>query len=172
MSFSPFHYWRRGVQTTKMINKVPRGYVGSLVKARIEHGDFDPCPYWEMSMEEIALWQSEVDEYRAKGYGRDAVEEFSRARWAIYKKRIDKLREAHCNYEELRLNMLRVGLVEAFNIDVWDEAIEKCEGDTPMDLYNTYNKLAVPARKIRDRVFEDAPYWYGREERIHRKAHV
>ena len=158
MSFSPFHYWRRGVQTTKMINKVPRGFIGPLVKARIEHGDFDPCPYWEMSMEEIALWQSEVDEYRAKGYGKDAVEEFSRARWAIYKKRIDKLREAHCNYEELRLNMLRVGLVEAFNIDVWDEAIEKCEGDTPMDLYNTYSKLAVPARKIRDRVFEDAPY--------------
>lgn len=158
MSFSPFHYWRRGVQMTKMINKVPKGFIGPLVKARIEHGDFDPCPYWEMSMEEISLWQSEVDEYRAKGYGREAVEEFSRTRWAVYKKRIDKLREAHCDYEELRLNMLRVGLIEAFNIDVWDEAVETCKGDGAMDLYNTYCDIAIKAKSVRDRVFEDAPY--------------
>lgn len=158
MSFSPFHYWRRGVQMTKMINTVPKGFIGPLVKARIEHGDFDPCPYWEMSMEEISLWQSEVDEYRAKGYSKDAIDDFSRTRWAVYKKRINKLREAHCEYEELRLNTLRNGLLEAFNIDVWDEAVEKCEGDSAMDLYNTYSVIATKAKSVRDRAFEDAPY--------------
>ena len=76
----------------------------------------------------------------------------------LYKKRINKLREAHCEYEELRLNTLRNGLLEAFNIDVWDEAVEKCEGDSAMDLYNTYSSIAVMAKSVRDRAFEDAPY--------------
>lgn len=143
---------------SKMINKVPRGYIGPLVKARIEHGDFDACPYWDMSVEEIGMWQSEVDDYRARGYGREAVEEFSRVRWAIYKKRIDKLREAHMMYEESRLGMLRTGLIEAFGIDVWEEALEQCEGESPMDLYNCYSKLAIAAKSIRDKELEDAPF--------------
>ena len=111
-----------------------------------------------MSLEEIALWQSEVDEYRAKGYAKDTVDDFSRTRWAVYKKRIDKLREAHCLYEESRILMLRNGLLEAFNIDVWDDAVEKCEGDSPMDLYNTYNEIATSAKRVRDKHLEDAPY--------------
>lgn len=155
MAFSPFHYWRRGVQMSKLLTKVPKGYYGPLVKARIEHGDFDPCPYWEMSMEEIAMWQSEVDEYVAKGYGREAVEDFSRTRWVVYKKRIDKLREAHIEYENSRLGLLRSGLEEAFRVDVWDEALEQCEGESPMDLYKTYERLA---RKAVSRELEDAPY--------------
>ena len=142
---------------SKMLTKVPKSYIGPLVKARIEHGDFDPCPYWDMSMEEIAMWQSEVDEYVAKGYGREAVEEFSRNRWVVYKKRIDKLREAHIEYEENRLAILRTGLVEAFGIDVWDEALEECTGDV-MDLYKCYSRLALQAKKIRDKEFEDAPF--------------
>lgn len=158
MAFSPFHYWRRGVQMSKMLTKVPRGYVGPLVKARIEHGDFDPCPYWEMSNEEISMWQSEVDDYRARGFGREAIEEFSRTRWAIYKKRIDKLREAHMVYEESRLAALRIGLAEAFNIDVWDECVDSYTGDSVMEMYECYQKLAIKAKSIRDKELEDAAF--------------
>ena len=143
---------------SKMLTKVPKGYYGPLVKARIEHGDFDACPYWEMSMEEIAMWQDEVDEYRSKGYGREAVEEFSRTRWVVYKKRIDKLREAHMLYEESRLHALRMGLEEAFRVDVWDEALEKCEGDSPMDLYECYEKLAREVRSVTNKELEDAAF--------------
>lgn len=142
MGFSQFHYWRRGVSMTRPLTSTPAKSMGSLVLHQIKHGDFDPCPYWEMSMQEISMWQSEVDEYRDKGFGKAAVEEFSQSRWAVYKKRINKLQEAHVEYEQNRLVMLRKGLIEAFRIDVWDQALDACEGDDVMSLYETYEKLA------------------------------
>lgn len=152
MSFSPFHYWRRGVQMSKPLTTTPRNKIGPLVLFQIEHGDFDPCPYWNMSLEEIAMWQNEVDDYRDRGYGREAVQEFSQIRWGVYKKRINKLQEAHFAYEESRLSMLRKGLIEAFRVDIWDEALEACEGDDAMDLYNTYAKLS------RKHLVDDSPF--------------
>ena len=153
MSFSPFHYWRRGVQMTKPLTTTPARSVGSLVLHQIAHGDYDPCPYWDMSMEEISMWQSEVDEYRDKGFSKEAVTEFSQTRWIVYKKRINKLQEAHVEYEQNRILMLRKGLIAAFNLDLWDEALEACEGDDAMAIYNTYLELAQ--REIHQ---DDSPY--------------
>jgi len=121
------------------LTKAPKGSGYPLVWHQIQHGDFRPSPYWEMSNEEFKLFDKEIEVYKKeKPYiGKDAVEEWSRSRWKTYHKRIEKLRGSHIEYEQKRISLLRKGLLEAFDHDVWNESISGCEGDE-MDLYEIY----------------------------------
>ena len=148
-----FNWWKRGVNVTKILGKVPRGSGYPLVWHQIQHGDFRPSPYWEMSNEEIRLFDKEVEDYiKKKPYiGKDSIEEFSRTRWKTYHKRIEKLRESHIEYEQKRISLLRKGLLEAFDFDVWEESISECKGDE-MDLYDLYKKKSNIKRNEQEQI--------------------
>jgi hypothetical protein len=92
-----------------------------------------------MSNDEIKLFDKEVEAYiKEKPYiGKDSIDEWARSRWKPYQKRVEKLRESHIEYEQKRIALLRKGLLEAFDFDVWDESITECLGDE-MDLYEMY----------------------------------
>ena len=100
-----------------------------------------------MSLEEIRIFEKELEDYlKKKPYlGRESIDEWSRSRWKVYQKRIEKLRESHIDYERKRIGLLRKGLIEAFEFDVWDESISECEGDE-MDLYEIYKIKSLEKR--------------------------
>lgn len=141
--FDVFNWWKRGVKVISPLTKAPKNSIFPLVWHQIKHGDFSPSPYWEMSNEEIRLFHKEVEEYKKKNpYSNDqSVEEWSRSRRKVYFKRIEKLRESHIEYETKRISLLRKGLLDAFEKDVWEESINECEGDE-MELYEIYKKNA------------------------------
>ena len=118
-----FNWWKRGVKVSAPLTKAPKGSGYPLVWHQIQHGDFRPSPYWEMSNDEFKLFDKEIEAYKKeKPYiGKDSVDEWSRSRWKTYHKRIEKLRGSHIEYEQKRISLLRKGLLEAFDYDVWDE---------------------------------------------------
>jgi hypothetical protein len=139
--FDMFNWWKRGVTVTSPIKKIPKGSGHPLVWHQIMHGDFRPSPYWEMSNLEIDLFNKEIEDYKKKKpySSKEAIEEWSRSRWSTYHKRIEKLKEAHIEYEQKRISLLKKGLLEAFDVDIWEESLRECQGDE-MDLYEIYKK--------------------------------
>jgi hypothetical protein len=97
-----------------------------------------------MSKKEVGLWKKEVDEYRKKNprISEKSVQDFADYRWRMYHKRIEKLKESHLQYETSRLHLLKEGLIQAFGMDIWDEIVEKCDGDETK-LYQEYKKEAI-----------------------------
>ena len=126
---------------TTPLRKVPKGSSGPLVWYQILNGDFKYSPYWEMSKKEVDYWKKEVDDYRKKNprISEKSVQDFADSRWRMYHKRIEKLKESHLQYETSRLHLLKEGLIQAFGVDIWDEVVEKCDGDETK-LYNLYKK--------------------------------
>jgi hypothetical protein len=94
-----------------------------------------------MSKKEVDYWKKEVDDYRKKNprISEESVQEFANSRWRMYRKRIEKLKESHLQYETSRLALLKEGLIQAFGVDIWDEVVERCDGDETK-LYNLYKK--------------------------------
>ena len=126
---------------TTPLRKVPKGSSEPLVWYQILNGDFQYSPYWEMSKKEVDYWKKEVDDYRKKNQriSEKSVQDFADSRWRMYHKRIEKLKESHLQYETSRLHLLKEGLIQAFGVDIWDEVVEKCDGDETK-LYNLYKK--------------------------------
>jgi hypothetical protein len=100
-----------------------------------------------MSKKEVDLWNKEVDEYRKKNprISEKSVQDFADSRWRMYHKRIEKLKESHLQYEVSRLHLLKEGLIQAFGMDIWDEMVEKCDGDETK-LYQEYKKQAIKTK--------------------------
>lgn len=142
--FDPYNWWKRGVRMTTPLRKLPRGASEPLVWYQILNGDFKYSPYWEMSKKEVDYWKKEVDDYRKKNprVSEKSIQDFADARWRMYHKRIEKLKESHLQYETSRLALLKEGLVNAFGVDIWDEMVEKCDGDETK-LYKLYKKEAI-----------------------------
>ena len=142
--FDPYNWWKRGVRMTTPLRTAPRGASEPLVWYQILNGDFKHSPYWEMSKKEVGLWKKEVDEYRKKNprISEKSVQDFADSRWRMYHKRIEKLKESHLQYEVSRLHLLKEGLIQAFGMDIWDETVEKCDGDETK-LYEEYKKEAI-----------------------------
>ena len=145
--FDPYNWWKRGVRMTTPLRKVPRGASEPLVWYQILNGDFKHSPYWEMSKKEVDLWNKEVDEYRKKNprISEKSVQDVADSRWRMYHKRIEKLKESHLQYEVSRLHLLKEGLIQAFGMDIWDEMVEKCDGDETK-LYQEYKKQAIKTK--------------------------
>ena len=129
---------------TTPLRKVPKGSSEPLVWHQIQNGDFRHSPYWEMSKKEVDYWKKEVADYRKKNprISEKSVQDFADSRWRMYHKRIERLKESHLQYEVSRLALLKEGLVQAFGIDIWDEMVEKCDGDETK-LYNQYKKETI-----------------------------
>lgn len=138
---SIFNWWKRGIKITKPLSKAPKGSGNPLVWHQIQHGDFRPSPYWEMSREEINLFEKEVEKRRKENpySSEEHIQNWARSRWSTYWKRIEKLKESHIEYENKRILLLKKGLIDAFGKDVWEESVMECEGDE-MDLYEIYKK--------------------------------
>jgi hypothetical protein len=145
--FNPYTWWKRGVKVNPPTKKKPKGATEPLIWYQILNGDFKESPYWEMSNQEFVYWKREVDEYKSKNsrISESSAQDFSNARWKVYHKRIEKLREEHLKHETNRISLLKEGLIKAFNIDIWEEIIEKCDGDETK-LYNEY-KIETIKRK-------------------------
>ena len=129
---------------TTPLRKVPRGSSEPLVWHQILNGDFKHSPYWEMSKKEVDYWKKETEDYRKKNprISEKAIQDFADSRWRMYHKRIEKLKESHLQYEVSRLALLKEGLIKAFEIDIWDEMVEKCDGDETK-LYKEYKKQTL-----------------------------
>ena len=98
----------------------------------------------EMSKKEVDYWKKETEDYRKKNprISEKAIQDFADSRWRMYHKRIEKLKESHLQYEVSRLALLKEGLIKAFEIDIWDEMVEKCDGDETK-LYKEYKKQTL-----------------------------
>ena len=114
-----------------------------MVWHQIERGDFDPSPYWDMADKEIEMFEEEMAKYKAEHPSMDLLDyqDHWRKRWAVYNKRIIKLREEHWKHDVSRMDLFKKGLIRAFKVDVWDEVLEECEGG-PKDFYKIYKKKA------------------------------
>lgn len=147
--FNPYTWWKRGVKVNPPTKKKPKGATEPLVWYQILNGDFKESPFWEMSNQEFVYWKKEVDEYKAKNsrISESSARDFSNARWKVYHKRIEKLREEHLKHETNRISLLKEGLIKAFEIDIWEEIIEKCEGDETK-LYNEYKIETIKRKKL------------------------
>lgn len=146
--FDPYSWWKRGVRVTTPIKKAPKYSADPLVWHQIQHGDFRPSPYWEMSNKEVDLWKSEIKTYKEKNprVSEDSIRDFSETRWKMYQKRIEKLRIDHITYEASRLELLKEGLISAFGVDIWENVLLKCDGDETK-LYNLYKKEAIKLKE-------------------------
>ena len=100
-----------------------------------------------MSKKEVDYWKKEVEDYRKKNprISEKSLQDFADSRWRMYHKRIEKLKESHLQYETSRLALLKEGLVKAFGVDIWDETVEKCDGDETK-LYQEYKKQAIKTK--------------------------
>ena len=129
---------------TTPLRKLPRGASEPLVWYQILNGDFKHSPYWSMANKEVDYWKKEIEDYKKKNprVTEGAVKDFADTRWRMYHKRMEKLKEAHLQYEISRLALLKEGLVNAFGIDIWDEMVEKCDGDETK-LYKQYKTEAI-----------------------------
>lgn len=132
---------------TTPLRKIPKGSSEPLVWHQIQNGDFKHSPYWEMSKKEVDYWKKEVEDYKKKNprISEKSVQDFADARWRMYHKRIEKLKESHLQYETSRLHLLKEGLIQAFEVDIWDEVVERCDGDETK-LYNQYKKETIKSK--------------------------
>jgi len=146
--FDPYNWWKRGVRMTTPLRKVPKGASEPLVWYQILNGDFKHSPYWEMSNKETDYWKKEIADYRKKNprITEKSVQDFADARWRMYHRRIERLRESHLQYEVARLAMLKEGLINAFEVDIWDELVERCDGDETK-LYKMYKTESIKRKK-------------------------
>jgi hypothetical protein len=146
--FDPYNWWKRGVRMTTPLRKVPKGASEPLVWYQILNGDFKHSPYWEMSNKETDYWKKEIADYRKKNprITEKSVQDFADSRWRMYHKRIERLRESHLQYEVTRLAMLKEGLINAFGVDIWDELVERCDGDETK-LYKMYKTESIKRKK-------------------------
>lgn len=146
--FDPYNWWKRGVRMTTPLRKVPKGASEPLVWYQILNGDFKHSPYWEMSNKETDYWKKEIADYRKKNprITEKSVQDFADARWRMYHRRIERLRESHLQYEVTRLAMLKEGLINAFGVDIWDELVERCDGDETK-LYKMYKTESIKRKK-------------------------
>ena len=146
--FDPYNWWKRGVRMTTPLRKVPKGASEPLVWYQILNGDFKHSPYWEMSNKETDYWKKEIADYRKKNprITEKSIQDFADARWRMYHRRIERLRESHLQYEVTRLAMLKEGLINAFGVDIWDELVEKCDGDETK-LYKMYKTESIKRKK-------------------------
>jgi hypothetical protein len=145
--FNPYTWWKRGVTVNPLLKKKPKGSTEPLIWHQILNGDFKESPYWKMANQELVYWKKEVEDYKAKNprITDRSVQDFANLRWKVYHKRIEKLKEEHLKYETNRISLLKEGLIKAFDIDIWEEMVEKCDGDETK-LYNEY-KIETIKRK-------------------------
>lgn len=137
-----FNYFKRGVR----VHKAPQFSEYLHLPELIAKGAFDESPYWEMSNREGDLYEKELEDYRKSNphISPDAVMEHRINRRAIFTKRREQLRRSHQDYEQDRLNLLHAMFIKYFEVDVFDQAIERC--DNIYQLFTTYKTIVDEIR--------------------------
>lgn len=143
---NPFNYWKRGRKVVPILKKAPAGSPYPLVWHQIQAGCFELSPYWSLIDNEYKLLEREIETFRNNNprSSEESVQAFIIKRRPIYNRRIRKLQEAHDEYERTRLGLLKQQLISTFKVDVWDQALDQCDGDGAKELYNTYRSLVYP----------------------------
>ena len=139
--FSQFHYWKNGVFVGKKgINKLPRNAKEKLSFYQIQNGDYDESPYWKMSLDEEQNLKDEISNWKSTNYraSEDAFQHWFIHRRRVYNKKIQKLREAHQDYEISRLDKLKKQLILDFGKDVFEIVLENNLNETLTDFYYSY----------------------------------
>lgn len=110
---------------------------------RIKHGDFD-LSYFQKMIERENKEFSKVEkqvEKAVKGSDKDREDAMGYYRRKHFN-RVQHLTERLLVDEQKKLAELRTALNEEFGIDIWEDALEECDGGA-MDLYNVYRKRAA-----------------------------
>lgn len=136
MAYNPFRWWTRGKRQRN--RPLPSHYP---LLQKIMNGDYDLHPLMEEWIDEKEKYKSDVqkhwDEY--KGDTNEGRWEYMRDRTRMQNLRVLKLAEESHKKEEELLFKLRQELTAAFGIDLWDEAVENCDGDLK-EFYEYYRK--------------------------------
>ena len=134
MAYNRFRWWTRKKKHKPLSATAP-------LYDKIKNGDYDYSRMFEEADEVRGQAKKAYDDtYR--NYG--GTDEKNRIEVALEASRMKRLRalklqlEAHKD-EQMILWRLRKDLKETFGIDVWDEAVEKVDGDL-MALYTYYKK--------------------------------
>lgn len=136
MSYNKFRWWTKGRRNKPLSDRAP-------LFDKIQNGDYDySYMFGEAEMVGESAKKAYDDAY-SNYYGTD---EKNRIEVALDASRMKRLRavklrlEAHKD-EQMILWRLRKDLTETFGIDIWDEAVEKVDGDL-LALYTYYKKYA------------------------------
>ena len=129
--FSQFTYWKSGVNIGRKKVKLPKDATEYLVYYQILNGEYDESPYWKMSIDEFEKLEGECLNWKLENNrsSSDAYDHWYIHRRRVYNKKIQKLREAHQNYEESRLKSLKVQLIKDFGYDIFDDLMDNHDGD-------------------------------------------
>ena len=141
MAYNPFYWWRRFSKQAPLKRKnALKGK--SFLLQQIEHGDFDYSDYSRQAQDEYTIGAERVEKLKAtfKGGPEALSEEIAKYDRMMFL-RIRRLMEDHHNEESKLLFLLRDGLLKEFGIDCWEEALEKVEEGSMVDLYWIYNDL-------------------------------
>lgn len=137
MSYNKFRWWTKGKKNTPLPEHYPIGQ-------KIENGDYDYSYMFaeakEMRKTAQTVYQQTYDNYG----GTDEKNRIDVALEASQMKRLKAIKlelEAQKDEEKI-LYKLRKDLNKVFGVDLWDEAMEKVDGNL-MDLYTYYKKNAV-----------------------------
>ncbi len=139
MGYNPFRWWTRG--TSKRNKPLPYHYP---LAQKIQNGDYDVHPLIEEWISEKAKYKTDVDKCNAsyKGDTQAGRYEYVRDKTRMQNIRVLKLAEEAYKKEEELLFKLRHELSIAFKIDIWDEAVENCDGDLK-EFYEYYANRRV-----------------------------
>lgn len=142
-----FNWWRR--HKTRTLLKRKDAFKGqSFFLQQILHGDFEPSDYYRQAKEELEFAERDkakiastwIASYEALVYRLDEIDR-------KYIKRHNKLMEDYDREEYMMLFAIKASLLKEFEVDLWDEALEKVGDGDVKALYLVYAELA---KKLKD----------------------
>lgn len=136
-----FNWWRRH-SSHKFLSKRNADPRRSFFVQQLENDDFKISPYLAQMQYEMSLLIERETEINKSRLGWDAKQEKIRQLWARQMKRYNKLAEDFDRDEQQRLFQLKQSLITEFRQDVWDTALDECEGDEK-ELYTIYRNICL-----------------------------
>jgi hypothetical protein len=137
MGYNRYRWWTKGKRNKPLPEHYP-------IAEKIKNGDYD-YSYMFGEAKEMKDTAQKVFQQTWDNYG--GTDQQNRKEVALDASRMKRLKaiklelEAHKDEQKI-LWKLRHDLQKVFGVDLWDEAVEKVDGDL-MDLYTYYKKNAA-----------------------------
>ncbi len=137
MGYNPYRWWTKGRTNKPLPAEAP-------LLLKIRNGDFD-YSYMFGEAKSMRDTSQKVYDQTYNNYG--GTDQKNREQAALEASRMKRLKALKLEMEAAKdeekiLWKLRKDLQSTFGIDLWDEALEKVDGDL-LDLYTYYKKNAV-----------------------------
>jgi hypothetical protein len=137
MGYNRYRWWTKGKKRTPLPEHYP-------LAQKIQNGDYD-YSYMFAEAKEMRATAQKVYQQTYDNYG--GTDEKNRIDVSLEASQMKRLKaiklELEANKDEQNiLYKLRRDLTKTFGVDLWDEALEKVDGDL-LDLYTYYKKNAV-----------------------------